>query len=44
MVNAKQTLLTTNNSYLAAVYNLAAALRLNIDEVYTLFAQGKVDG
>jgi multidrug efflux system outer membrane protein len=40
MVNAKQTLLTTNNSYLAAVYNLAAALHLDIDEVYTLYTQG----
>ncbi|GHU84394.1 transporter [Spirochaetia bacterium] len=39
MVNAKQTLLITNTSYLAAVYNLAEALRLDIDEVYALYAQ-----
>ncbi|AEF80848.1 TolC family protein [Leadbettera azotonutricia] len=42
MVNAKQTLLTTNAGYLAAVYNLAAALRLDIAEVYTLYAQGSI--
>jgi multidrug efflux system outer membrane protein len=39
MVNAKQTLLNTNASYLAAVYNLAAALGLDITDVYTLYAQ-----
>ncbi|GHV28370.1 hypothetical protein AGMMS4952_11840 [Spirochaetia bacterium] len=39
MVNAKQTLLTTNAGYLTAVYNLAAALRLDIAEVYELYAQ-----
>jgi multidrug efflux system outer membrane protein len=43
MVNAKQTLLTTNTSYLTAVYNLAAALRLDIDEVYTLYAEGSTN-
>ncbi|AEF84029.1 outer membrane efflux protein [Treponema primitia ZAS-2] len=42
MVNAKQTLLNTNTSYLAAVYNLAAALGLDIAEVYTLYAQGNI--
>ena len=40
MIDAKQTLLTANTSYLAAVYDLAAALRLDIDEVYELYAQG----
>jgi multidrug efflux system outer membrane protein len=43
MVNAKQTLLTTNNSYLAAVYNLAAALGLDADEVYALYAEEHVN-
>ncbi|KAA6336156.1 Outer membrane protein OprM [termite gut metagenome] len=42
MVSAKQTLLNTNTSYLAAVYNLAAALGLDIAEVYTLYAEGSI--
>jgi outer membrane protein TolC len=43
MVNAKQTLLTTNTDYLAAVYNLAAALHLDIAEIYKLYAHRSTD-
>jgi multidrug efflux system outer membrane protein len=40
MVSASQTVVTAKINYLTAVYNLASSLSLDVEELYSLYAQG----